>query len=171
MPPKCTLFSAHWLVVAFALIAFHHLFHTGSFLTRPKASAIPPNHECLATEVVNEENLINESGGMESQSNAGTQTTDNSFYGKPGERVAVCICGTARTFYLRSVHENILSNVIYPLRHNYTIAVFFIICNEEDFASASSVMSHHLQMRCGANAICDSTFQRYIGANASGRVS
>lgn len=48
------------------------------------------------------------------------------------ERVAVCICGTSRTFHHAAVHESIRKNVIMPLQANYTTDVFFIVRTDDD---------------------------------------
>lgn len=48
------------------------------------------------------------------------------------ERVAVCICGTSRTFHYKPVHESIRKNVVDPLRSAYDTDVFFIMRMDDD---------------------------------------
>lgn len=47
-------------------------------------------------------------------------------------RVALCIAGNARTFYLPPVHENIIDNIVTPLREQYPTDVFALIKISDD---------------------------------------
>lgn len=57
---------------------------------------------------------------------------------RPRERVAVCICGTARTFHYQAMHNHILETFIQPLKRNYDTDVFFIVRFEDDSGSNSN---------------------------------
>lgn len=43
------------------------------------------------------------------------------------ENIAICFAGNPRTFRLPLVHENIVKNVIQPLKEEYTVSAFFIL--------------------------------------------
>lgn len=49
-----------------------------------------------------------------------------------GQRVALCFTGNSRTFYYPIVHENILENVLFPLRKSNPTDVFFNIKIDDD---------------------------------------
>lgn len=52
--------------------------------------------------------------------------------------MAVCIVGTVRTFHYKSVHTNILNNIIKPLRSKHETDIFFIISMNDDVGSIAN---------------------------------
>lgn len=64
-----------------------------------------------------------------------TTTTGNTIANestKLEKRIALCITGSARTFYYPPLHERMLQNLVQPLRKDYAVDVIFNIKTEKE---------------------------------------